>query len=133
MSDGYGARLRAAREARGLTQDELAHAAGVTVMTVSRHETGRIQRPPAPMVEALAGALGTTPGALLGIADRQQRDPAGWREYVDTEGASLPPALAAMARDMGLAAERAGLTPSRMAYAAWVGVARSLAPATTTH
>ena len=129
----YGARLKFARESRGLTQEELAQRAKLSMMPISRPETGRIKRPPAPVVEALARALDTTAGELLGVLDRQQDDPPGWQEYMSAEGDSLPAELKAMARDLGLAALRAGLTPSRMAYAAWVGVARSLAPAATTH
>ena len=41
------ARLRAARLAAGLTQNELGHLAGADELTICKLETGRIRNPPA--------------------------------------------------------------------------------------
>jgi transcriptional regulator with XRE-family HTH domain len=54
---GFGERLRQLREAKGLSQMELAEAAGMWTNTVSRLENGR-HTPPWSAVIALADALG---------------------------------------------------------------------------
>lgn len=63
--DGLGERLRAVREARGFTLDQLSVAAGVSKAHLSRLESGERQPSVAVLVE-LAAALGTRVGALLG-------------------------------------------------------------------
>jgi transcriptional regulator with XRE-family HTH domain len=60
-----GDRLRAAREARGLTLDQLSASAGVSKAHLSRLESGERQPSVGILVE-LAGALRTRVGALLG-------------------------------------------------------------------
>jgi transcriptional regulator with XRE-family HTH domain len=57
-------RLRAARERKALTQDELAELAGVSRQTVVKIEGGLEPRPPT--VRKLAAALGVTPADLMG-------------------------------------------------------------------
>lgn len=64
------------RTARGLTQEELAQASGVSVDTISRLERGAHATARRSTVAALALALGTDPGRLLGIAPPEQ-DTAG--------------------------------------------------------
>lgn len=61
---GLGGRLRALREGRGLTQAQLAEAAGVSLRALSYYEGGTAQ-PVWPVVIALARALGATPNDLL--------------------------------------------------------------------
>ncbi|HEU0101213.1 MAG TPA: helix-turn-helix domain-containing protein [Mycobacteriales bacterium] len=56
--EDFGARLRALREAAGLTQEELAERAGLTSYAVSALERGRRRRPYPHTVRALAQALG---------------------------------------------------------------------------
>lgn len=56
----FASRLRALREAAGLTQEELAEKAGLTAYAVSALERGRRQRPYPHTVRSLADALGTT-------------------------------------------------------------------------
>lgn len=64
--DDFGARVRAARVAAGLTQLELARAMGYsTRSTISRIESGDNQVP-MDRLDALAAALRTTPAYLLG-------------------------------------------------------------------
>lgn len=57
--------LRAqSRGGQGMTQEELAEVAGISVSFVSMVERGE-RHPRLPMLEALAGALGTTVAELL--------------------------------------------------------------------
>lgn len=64
------------RTARGLTQDDLAQASGVSVDTISRLERGTHATARRSTLQALAVALGTDPGRLLGIHPPEQ-DTAG--------------------------------------------------------
>src|SRR5271165_5282271 len=69
----FGERLAAIRKARGLTQVQLADAAGTTQRAVSYYET-EAGFPPAPAVIARAGALKVTTDELLGVkAPRVER------------------------------------------------------------
>ena len=65
---GFGARLRAFREAAGLTQKELAAAAGLGRLSVIRYEAGETE-PSWSVVCRLAEAIGKTPDAFLGDPD----------------------------------------------------------------
>ena len=56
-------RLRAIRERKALTQDELAELAGVSRQTVVKIEGGL--EPRAPTIRKLAAALGVDPGDLM--------------------------------------------------------------------
>ena len=56
----FGARLRAAREAAGLTQEELAERAGSRPNAVGALERGEHRHPYPATVRALAAALGLT-------------------------------------------------------------------------
>src|SRR5437764_9986281 len=58
-STGFARKLRAAREAAGLTQAQLAEKAGCHPMTLAKLEAGR-NEPAWPLVRALARALGVT-------------------------------------------------------------------------
>lgn len=60
-----GRRLAALRDSRGLTQDELAHEAGVSVKTVSRFENGRHDGRRT-TVRQIAKALGVDEADILG-------------------------------------------------------------------
>jgi transcriptional regulator with XRE-family HTH domain len=62
----FGERLQAVRKARGLTQVQLAEAAGTTQRAVSYYET-EAGFPPAPAVIGLAKALRITADELLGV------------------------------------------------------------------
>ncbi len=62
-ASGFGERLRTLREARGMSQFQLAIAAGCRVETVSRLERGE-QEPAWPLVRALASALGVSCSAF---------------------------------------------------------------------
>jgi len=58
--------LRRLRLAAGMTQQELATAAGLAVSAVAQLEVGRIGDPKFSTVRALAKALGCTPNDLVG-------------------------------------------------------------------
>jgi predicted ATPase/DNA-binding XRE family transcriptional regulator len=60
QGQSFGERLRRLREAAGLTQEELAGAAGLTPNAVSDLERGRRRRPYPHTVRSLADALGLT-------------------------------------------------------------------------
>jgi transcriptional regulator with XRE-family HTH domain len=63
--NALGDRLRSAREARGLTLDQLSASTGISKAHLSRLESGARQPSVGILVE-LAGALGTRVGTLLG-------------------------------------------------------------------
>ncbi len=60
-----GKRVRAAREAREMTQEELARRAGVPLNRVGRIETGVVTDPHYSTLFRLAGGLGLSMGELL--------------------------------------------------------------------
>lgn len=67
-----GENLARTRAARGLTQDGLAQASGVSVDTISRLERGTHATARRSTLQALAVALRTDPGRLLGIHPPEQ-------------------------------------------------------------
>lgn len=67
-----GENIARIRTARGLTQDDLAQASGVSVDTISRLERGAHATARRSTVQALAVALGTDPARLLGIHPPEQ-------------------------------------------------------------
>lgn len=62
LIDGH--HLRNARSRHGLTRDQLASQAGISVTTIARLERHRRIRCRSRTLARLAGALGTTPAAL---------------------------------------------------------------------
>jgi len=64
---GFGKRLAALRKGRGLTQQEVADAAGTSQRMIAHYETTPSAQPPAALVAALAQALGVTTDELLGL------------------------------------------------------------------
>jgi predicted ATPase/transcriptional regulator with XRE-family HTH domain len=75
----FGTRLRALREAAGLTQEELAERAGLTAYAVSALERGRRQRPYPHTVRCLVEALGASDDertALMEAVPRRGTAPA---------------------------------------------------------
>lgn len=61
-----GARVKQARIAAGLSQEQLAREIGVSVFTISRLERGTTKSIKVAMLYALTKALGVTPEQLLG-------------------------------------------------------------------
>lgn len=72
-----GTRIRQARQARDLTQEQFARAAGVTLITVSRWERDK-NRPFPRQLPAIAEALGLTPEDL-----QEDEEPAALRSTAD--------------------------------------------------
>jgi transcriptional regulator with XRE-family HTH domain len=66
LVEGFGARLAALRQARGLTQAELGAAIGVSQRVVAYYET-ESQQPPGALLVDLAQALKVSSDELLGL------------------------------------------------------------------
>lgn len=66
----FGEALSTARRALGQTQEDLAHAAGVTQAALSRYETG-MREPEPDVIQRLADALGITPAFLTRLGSMQ--------------------------------------------------------------
>jgi len=71
MEVPVGTRVRRARRSRDLTQQQLAAAAGLNVITISRLEKGTAKAVYADTVAALARALGVSSDYLLGLAETE--------------------------------------------------------------
>ena len=64
--------LKALREKRVITQEELSSVSGVGVATISRLETARV-KPSVKTIRALAKALGMSPDELRGLLVLEQQ------------------------------------------------------------
>lgn len=83
-----GERIKALREQRGMTQDELAEKLGTTKQTVYKYETGVITNIPSDKIEEMAALFGVTPSYLMGWdEDPKNGQPEGY--YLDDETAAL--------------------------------------------
>ena len=67
MPEFLGENIKTAREAAGLTQEELGAIVGVTGVTIMRYEKG-LREPKKDMISKLAEALHVTKAALMGWA-----------------------------------------------------------------
>lgn len=70
--DQLGETLTRLRTARGLTQDALSEASGVSVDTISRLERGARRAVRGATLTALAGALGVSTSTLMGMAPAER-------------------------------------------------------------
>lgn len=66
MEYNYGERIKAARKASGLTQEQLAKKCGLATITIRQYESGK-REPRLAQMKALAVATGVTIQKLLGI------------------------------------------------------------------
>ena len=66
MEQTFGERLRMLRKRRGMTQGDLAEALGVTVQTVVRYESLRLEEMRPGRLKAIAEALGVSLPELTG-------------------------------------------------------------------
>jgi transcriptional regulator with XRE-family HTH domain len=94
-STGFGERLKAVREAAGQSQQRLADAVGVAVMTVSRLERGA-QEPAWPLVLAFSDALGVSteafrPTAASGAASQPPVEKPRRAKPLKVETGEAPP------------------------------------------
>lgn len=61
-----GAKIRIAREAAGLTQEELGKRCGTTKQTIYKYEIGKVTNIPLDRLELIANAVGVTSAYLIG-------------------------------------------------------------------
>jgi SOS-response transcriptional repressor LexA len=98
------ARLRAAIDAKGLTQADVAEAADMPEETISRILTGATQEPGVFTIARIAHAIGETVGSLLGEKgfDLTAADQQYFREFLEWGSAKLaaapPPQVDALAK-----------------------------------
>jgi transcriptional regulator with XRE-family HTH domain len=126
-----GDRLRAAREARGLTLDQMSASTGVSKAHLSRLESGERQPSVGILVE-LAAALGTRVGALFGedvegtplatFAPDAPRRAAAGLEIASSSG--FPDSRALEAMRVRVPADREPLAPARHRGEEWIYVLR---------
>jgi transcriptional regulator with XRE-family HTH domain len=111
----FGARLYAARKAKGLTQRALGDAVGTTSQTISNYEVGKGVDPGGALLVRLASVLGVSLDYLVGTdASTRERPPTA--EDVPTE----------QAEDIAWAADAVGLDALERARLA--AVRRSIGP-----
>lgn len=72
---GLGRQLQKARQAAGLTQQELCQRAGLSYSTLAKIERGAIKSPSVFTIQSIASALGTTLNDLVGLATPQTVTP----------------------------------------------------------
>ena len=65
-----GERIREARTAKGLTQEQLAEQVHVTKQAVYKYETGIVTNIPLDKLESIAACLGVAPGYLAPLPGR---------------------------------------------------------------
>lgn len=72
---GFGARLRAIREASGLTQEQVAERSGMAYQAIARIERGDVDNPTWKTVQKLAEALGVKPNDFIEESADKPADP----------------------------------------------------------
>lgn len=96
MSATLGDRIRMARVAHNMTQEELANTVGTTKQNIYKYETGIITNIPLERVEKIANALFVAPGWLMGWSNMEPGASHPYtdlvREKVSSELASFDPA-----------------------------------------
>jgi transcriptional regulator with XRE-family HTH domain len=73
-AEGFGVRLATLRGARGLSQEELAQAAGVSRRVIAYYE-GESDQPPGALLVDLAKALKVSADELLGLKPATEKTP----------------------------------------------------------
>lgn len=71
-----GEKIKAAREAAGLTQEELGRLCGTTKQTIYKYEIGKVTNIPLERIEAIAKAVNVTPAYLMDWEERVEPRPA---------------------------------------------------------
>ena len=72
MQEGMAQRIKALRQEKGLTLEQVADVVGVGKSTVRKWETGMIANMKRDKIADLAKALGTTPAYLMGWNDEDE-------------------------------------------------------------
>ena len=86
MEEGMAQRIKALRQERGLTLEQVADVVGVGKSTVRKWETGMIANMRRDKIADLAKALGTTPAYLMGWKEEDVEKESSPSEPQLTEG-----------------------------------------------
>ena len=70
-----GDKIRVAREAANLTQEELGKKCGTTKQTIYKYEIGKVTNIPLDRLEMIADAVGVTSASLLGWEEPEKNEP----------------------------------------------------------
>ena len=86
MEEGMAQRIKALRQEKGLTLEQVADVVGVGRSTVRKWETGMIANMRRDKIADLAKALGTTPAYLMGWDEDDTKNESSPSELQLTEG-----------------------------------------------
>jgi transcriptional regulator with XRE-family HTH domain len=86
MEEGMAKRIKALRQEKGLTLEQVADVVGVGKSTVRKWETGMIANMKRDKIADLAKALGTTPAYLMGWGEEETMENNSPSEPQLTEG-----------------------------------------------
>lgn len=89
MEEGMAQRIKALRQDKGLTLEQVADVVGVGKSTVRKWETGMIANMRRDKIADLAKALGTTPAYLMGWKEDEPKKEVPPSEPSLTEGEEL--------------------------------------------
>lgn len=89
MEEGMAQRIKALRQEKGLTLEQVADVVGVGKSTVRKWETGMIANMRRDKIADLAKALGTTPAYLMGWNEEDAKKETSPSEPTLTEGEEL--------------------------------------------
>lgn len=89
MEEGMAQRIKALRQEKGLTLEQVADIVGVGKSTVRKWETGMIANMRRDKIADLAKALGTTPAYLMGWKEEDTKKEDSPSEPELTEGEQL--------------------------------------------
>ena len=89
MAEGMAQRIKALRQEKGLTLEQVADIVGVGKSTVRKWETGMIANMRRDKIADLAKALGTTPAYLMGWEEEDTKQKSSPSEPSLTEGEQL--------------------------------------------
>ena len=87
--EGMAQRIKALRQEKGLTLEQVADIVGVGKSTVRKWETGMIANMRRDKIAALAKALGTTPAYLMGWKEEDAKKESSPSEPTLTEGEQM--------------------------------------------
>ena len=89
MEEGMAQRIKALRQEKGLTLEQVADIVGVGKSTVRKWETGMIANMRRDKIATLAKALGTTPAYLMGWKEEETKKESSPSEPSLTEGEQM--------------------------------------------
>ena len=89
MEEGMAQRIKALRQQKGLTLEQVADVVGVGKSTVRKWETGMIANMRRDKIADLAKALGTTPAYLMGWKEEEPQNETSPSEPQLTEGEKM--------------------------------------------